>query len=148
MTKSAKTRCGPQDRIRSIVDNTRLPNRNIIQSLMIQRIKLSSSSNVSPSVLEYVNSILAAVVPERELTEASRDPETFAQTPLQERPWYEGLPADVKEYLAIVAQANQRPKESWQVGARKVRAGKVAVDNDRRDSDEQPVPVGQRQDVI
>lgn len=74
--------------------------------------------------------------------------ETFARTPLHERPWYEGLPADVKEYLAIVAQANQRPKESWQVGARKVRAGKVAVDNDRRDSDEQPVPVGQRQDVI
>ena len=54
----------------------------------------------------------------------------------------------MKEYLVIVAQANQRPKESWQVGARKVRAGKVATDNDRRDSDKQPVPVSQRQDVI
>jgi len=115
------------------------PNRNIIQSLMIQRIKLSSSSNVSPSVLEYVNSILAAVVPERKLTEASRDPETFAQTPLHERPWFEGLPADVKEYLVTVAQANQRLKESWQVGARKVRAGKGAKNDDRRDSEERLV---------
>jgi len=89
------------------------PNEIFIQSLILPHITPSSSSIVIPSILEYVNSILAAVVPERELTEARRHPKTFAQTSLHERPWYEGLPADVKEYLAIVALANQRPKESW-----------------------------------
>lgn len=92
-------------------------NKNIITSSMIQRTDLLSSSIVSSGVFQYVNSILAAAVPERELAEASRDLETFAQTPLHERPWFEGLPADVKEFLFTVAQANQRLQESWQVEA-------------------------------
>lgn len=44
----------------------------------------------------------------------------------------------MKEYLAIVAQAIQGPKESSQVGVvSKIGAGKVARNDDRRDSNEQ-----------
>lgn len=114
------------------------PKNNIIQKSMTERIDLSSSIIVSPNVVECVNSILAAVVPERELLEASRDPETFAQTPLHETPWFEGLPADVREYLSTVAQANRRLKESWQIGAtKKVETKNSAGKHDMGDSDEQ-----------
>lgn len=124
------------------------PTENFIQSLIHPHVTPPSSSIVVPSILKCVNSILAAVVPEQELMEAGRDPEMFAQTPLPERPWFEGLPADVKEYLVTVAQADQRLKESWQSGARRVRAGEVARNDDRRDSDEQSVAGDQRLDVI
>ena len=50
-------------------------------------------------------------MPERELEEAQDSPSTFASTPLCERPWYEGLPADVKEYLAHMAKAEARMAE-------------------------------------
>lgn len=124
------------------------PKDGFIQSLILPHVTPSSSSIVIPSILECVNSILAAVVPEQELMEAGRNPEMFAQTPLPERPWYQGLPADVKECLVTVVQADQRLKESWQFGSRRVRAGKVARNDERRDSDELLVSGGQRQDVI
>ena len=51
------------------------------------------------------------MVPESELDEAQDNPSAFASTPLTERPWYEGLPAAVKEYLSHMAEAEARMAE-------------------------------------
>ena len=51
------------------------------------------------------------MVPDSDFQEAQDDPTAFASTPLTERPWYEGLPAAVKEYLSHMAKAEARMAE-------------------------------------
>ncbi|KAL8825445.1 MAG: hypothetical protein Q9191_004413 [Dirinaria sp. TL-2023a] len=68
--------------------------------------------NTSPSAVRhgdyyFVNSVLSAVVPKSDLVEAKKDPDGFARIPFSQRPWYTGLPADVKEYLRAVEKAEE-----------------------------------------
>ena len=78
------------------------------QTLNLPHVNLSTSSAIKRETYEYVNSVLSAVMSKKELEEAQNDPEDLEKKPLRERHWYAGLPADVKEYLTTVGQADQR----------------------------------------
>ncbi|CAF9917876.1 MAG: hypothetical protein HETSPECPRED_003612 [Heterodermia speciosa] len=88
------------------------------QTLIFPHINPQESSAIDQDRYEYVNSILSAVVPESELEEAQNSPGTFALIPLNERPWFEGLPADVKEYLAHMANAEAKMAEFDEASAK------------------------------
>lgn len=75
------------------------------QALLFPHINAEESAGYDREQYNYVNVILSAAVPEHELEEAQDNPDAFTSTPLNERPWYEGLPADVKDYLAHMAKA-------------------------------------------
>ena len=66
------------------------------------------SSVVTQGIYEYVNAVLSTLIPASELQEAKTDPDAYARTPLRERPWYKALPADIKEYLAVVGEADRK----------------------------------------
>ena len=72
---------------------------------MFPHINAKESEGFDQEQYNYINSVLSAVVPESELAEAQDNPTTLALIPLNERPWYEGLPTDVKDYLARMAKA-------------------------------------------
>ncbi|KAL8789917.1 MAG: hypothetical protein Q9195_006627 [Heterodermia aff. obscurata] len=88
-----------------------IPQNHQEQTLIFPHINPQASSAIDQERYEYVNSILSAVVPESELQEAQDNPSTFALIPLNERPWFDGLPADVKEYLAHMAKAEAKMAE-------------------------------------
>ena len=90
----------------------------VSQTLIFPHINPQESSAIDQDRYEYVNSILSAVVPESELEEAQNSPGTFALIPLNERPWFEGLPADVKEYLAHMAKAEAKMAEFDEASAK------------------------------
>ena len=81
------------------------------QTLIFPHINPQESSAIDQERYQYVNSILSAVVPQSELEEAQDNPSTYALIPLNERPWFEDLPADVKDYLMHMAKAEARMAE-------------------------------------
>lgn len=89
------------------------------QSIIFPRLDAFISAAIKQSTYEYANSVLSAVIPAHELEQVRDDPSTFAETLLRGKHWYKGLPADVKEYLAIMGAADKEVKKSQESGKRK-----------------------------
>ena len=84
-------------------------------TIIFPHINPLSSSVVTQGTYKYVNAVLSTLIPASELQEAKADPDAYARTPLPERPWYKALPADVKEYIAVVSEADRKMKASQDV---------------------------------
>ena len=85
------------------------------QSPIHPRLDHSTSDTIKQSTNHYIHSVVSAIVPARELQQAETDPVAFARTH-----WYQSLPVDVKDYLALLGHAEGRVEESQGLEKEKV----------------------------